>query len=129
MARKHGANIVIQHTTIACGSVDTTTKLPLAVPSSNATLRQVTYTQYVAGGTTGTFSVQIMRGTAGATAVNTATANTFIDADGAVALVHGSTEENIQVQGAEGDVLWIKTVKTGTVSADATLLLTLTWML
>lgn len=130
--RKVGASpqVVIQTIlTTAIGDVDQTNLIDAVVPGPNATLRQASYTTKTVGATTGTFSVQIMRGPAGATAVSAATATTFIDADAVVGTVHGQHDGGPTDNAAEGDRLAIKTVKAGTVSTGVVMLVVLTWIL
>ena len=133
MARTQRPNMIVQNLlTTAIGSTDTTTLFDLVVPGPYATLVQVTATTKTAGATTGTFSLQIMTGAAdaGTTAVGDASAGTFIDADAVAGTPHGSFKPNGNVgSAAEGQHIGIKTVKTGTVSTGAVLLLQLFWQL
>lgn len=133
MARQIRPNMVIQEIlTTAIGDSDATTLFDAVVPGNGATLVQVIATQKTAGGTTGTFSIQVMTGAADAknVAVGDASAVTFIDADAVAGTVHGSFRPNGKVAiDAEGQHLAIKTVKTGTVSSGAVLLLSLLWQL
>lgn len=130
MARmSHKGDIVVQTVlTAAIGDVDQTNLIDAVVPAPNATLRQASFTTKTAGATTGTFSVQIMRGPAGATAVSAASSATFIDADAVSGTVHGQLLGGPTDNSAEGDRLAIKTVKTGTVSTGVILLVVLTWI-
>jgi hypothetical protein len=131
MARKDitGSTFVQTILTTAIGDVDTTTMFDAVVPGPNAYLRQASYTTKTAGATTGTFSVQVMRGPAGATAISPATAVTFIDADAATGIIHGQHDGGPTDGSAEGDRIGIKTVKTGTVSTGVVMLIALTWKL
>jgi hypothetical protein len=133
MARIQRPNIVIQPIlTTAIGNTDTTTLFDAIVPGDRATLVQVLATQKTAGGTTGTFSIQIMTGAAdaGTTAVGDASAVTFIDADAVAGTVHGTFKPNGNVGAdTQGQHIGIKTVKTGTVSSGAVLLLILFWQI
>lgn len=63
----------------------------------------------------------------GSTSLTTATANTFIDADAVAGTIHGIVSGIKGVTLNEGDLISIATVKTGTVSANATLAIMLTW--
>jgi len=129
--RKHtGEKTVIQNIlTAAIGATDQTTLIDAVVPGPNATLVQASYTTKTVGATTGTFSVQVMRGEAGTTAISAPTATTFIDADAAVGTVHGQHDGGPTDGAAEGQHLGIKTVKAGTVSTGVIFIITLTWAL
>lgn len=129
MARKDISGSVFTQTVLtpAVGATDTTTALDAVVPQPFATLRQVSVTIKTNSADTGTFGVQIMRGTSGATLISPATATTFVDCDAANNTVSGQFDGGPTDANAEGDRIWIKTVKAGTVATGDVLLLALTW--
>lgn len=129
MARQGGKlrKIIHQNITLACGASDADNLVDLVVPSPNAELLQIGATQKTAGGTTGTFSLQVKYGETSPVAIGAATAVTFIDADAVAGTVHGQFAIKASVKDQEGKHLNISTVKTGTVSSNATLLLDLVW--
>lgn len=131
MARKlRNSNLVSQTFTLACGASDADNLVDAIVPSPNATLLQVTATTKTAGTGTGTFGLQVKYGESTPTAVGDASATTFINADGAAGTIHGSFTPNAAaVKGQEGAHLNISTVKAGTVSGNATLIIMLLWQL
>lgn len=131
MARLQRPNMIMQTLlTTAIGASDATTLFDLTVPCDNASLIMVQATQKTAGTGAGTFSIQVMTGAAdaGTTAVGSASTATFITAAAAAGTVHGSffpQSQGLNLVG--GQHLAIKTVKTGTVSAGAVLILNLFW--
>jgi len=132
MARKAISGTCVTQTTTtlaAIGAADATTAIDLVVPGPNATLRQAGFTIKTNSADTGTFGVQIMRGVAGATAISPATATTFIDADAANNTFAGAIDGGPTDGGAEGERLWIKTVKAGTVATGDVLIVNLVWIL
>jgi hypothetical protein len=133
MGRIQRPNLWVQQIlTTAIGSSDATTLFDIIVPGDYATLVAVVATQKTAGATTGTFSIQIMAGAADAAnvAIGDASSGTFIDADAVAGTVHGLFKPNGRaVSDAMGQHIGIKTVKTGTVSTGAVLLLQLFWQL
>jgi len=130
MRKSVTGTVITQNTvTLAIGDVDQTNLLDLVVPGPNAVLRQASFTTKTAGATTGTFSVQIMRGPAGAVAISAPSAATFIDADLVTGTIQGQLDGGPTDGAAEGDRLAIKTVKTGTVSTGVIMLVTFIWIL
>ena len=121
--------MVMQTFTVACGATDQDNLVDAMVPSPYATLLQVTALTKTAGVGTGTFSLQIFYEEATPVAIGAATAVTFVNADGAAGTIHGSFQPNATVVGKEGEHINVTTVKTGTVSSDATLILQLLWQL
>jgi len=126
MARFVQRRVFHQNTTVACGATDQNNPIDLLVPSPNCTALEVTVTTKTAGTGTGTFSIQLTYGGT-PTVVGLASATSFIDADAAAGTVHGSLSIRASIKDNEGARLGIKTVKSGTVSADATLILDFTW--
>lgn len=131
MSRLHRPNIVVQTFTVAAGATDQNNPVDALVPGPGATLLEAAYTTKTAGTGTGTFSVRVK---AGATDfLGVASATTFIDADAAAGVHHGvQAALNAPVgtgTAVEGARLGITTVKAGTVSADATLIVQLKWQL
>ena len=129
MARRTRPNMVMQTFTVACGASDADNLVDAMVPGPQATLLQATALTKTAGTGTGTFSLQVKYEEATPVALGAATATTFINADGAAGTIHGSFQPNALVLNKEGEHLNITTVKTGTVSADATLIVQLLWQL
>jgi hypothetical protein len=135
MARKVGEarSFVTQTVSIACGASNADNLVDLVVPSPAATLLNVSATQKVAGTGSGSFSLQIKYGgEAGGpslTAVGTASSTGLVVAAATAGTIHGSFSPNGLALNAEGAHLNISTVKTGTVSGNATILVILTWQL
>lgn len=127
MARRTRPNLVMQTFTIACGATDADNLVDALVPGPSATLLNVTATTKTAGTGTGTFSLQVMYEEATPVAIGAATAVTFINADGAAGTIHGSFQPNATVTNKEGEHINITTVKSGTVSGNATLIIQLLW--
>src|SRR6267142_2690027 len=128
MARRGGISpeYVQQNFIVACGSVDQNNPVDATVPCDGIQLVQATFTTKTAGTGTGTFSVKVTYGGT-PTDLSPASSATFIDADAVAGTYHGTLNGFPQVQGSEGARLGISTVKTGTVSADATLIVGLIW--
>jgi hypothetical protein len=115
---------------LACGASDADNLVDAMVPSEAATLLSVRALQKTAGGTTGTFSIQVKVGESSPVALGPASAATFIDADAVAGTVHGELEVNAQPGAAAvGKHINISTVKTGTVSSNATIIFQLLWSL
>lgn len=129
MARLLRTNTITQTFTLACGASDADNLVDFTVPSPGATLLQINATQKTAGTGTGTFGLQAKYGEASPTAIGAASATTFVDADAVAGTIHGQIFVNSQVLGAEGQHLNISTVKAGSVTGNATLILTLLWAL
>lgn len=129
MARRLRPNLVLQTFTVACGATDQNNLVDALVPGPAATLLNVTATTKTAGTGTGTFSLQVLYEEATPVAIGAATATTFVNADGAAGTIHGSFQPMTTVKDKEGEHLNITTVKTGTVSGDATLIIQLLWQL
>ena len=129
MARRQRPNLVMQTVVIACGASDADNLVDALVPGPAATLLNVTATTKTAGTGTGTFSLQIFYEEATPVAIGAATAVTFVNADGVAGTIHGSFQPNATVIGKEGEHINVTTVKTGTVSGNATLILQLLWSL
>jgi hypothetical protein len=127
MARRSGKRIIHQTVVLACGAADADNLVDLVVPSPGCELLQIGATQKTAGGTTGTFSLQVKYGESSPVAIGLATALTFIDADAVAGVVHGQFAVNSTLLGQEGKHLNISTVKSGTVSSNATLIIVLVW--
>jgi type 1 fimbria pilin len=119
--------MIRQEIALACGASDADNLVDLTVPSPNAELLQIGATTKTAGTGTGTFGLQVKYGEAAAVAIGAASAVTFIDADAAAGTVHGQFSVKTSVKDQEGKHLNIATVKSGTVSANATLLISLLW--
>lgn len=129
MSRTLRPHQIIQSFTLACGASDADNLVDAIVPTDNATLLEIVATQKVAGTGTGTFSLAAKYGESSPTAIGAASSATFIDADAAAGTVHGVATINALVQGQQGKHLNISTVKTGTVSGNATLIINLHWQL
>ena len=129
MARRHRPNMVMQTVLATCGASDADNLVDALVPGPSATLLNVTATTKTAGTGTGTFGLQIKYEEATPVAIGDATAVTFINADGAAGTIHGSFQPNATVVGKEGEHINITTVKTGSVTGDAVLILQLLWSL
>ena len=130
MARKSRPGIITLHGSVACGASDATNVIlgpdatatvGLVTPFDNMTFIGAYIVQRAAGTGTGTFSVRI---DSGSTAVSETTATTFIDADAVAATNQGFVDGNGNC-GAAGSQLKCTTVKAGTVSANATLAITM----
>lgn len=127
MARWSGRKIIRQEIALACGASDADNLVDLTVPSPNAELLQISATTKTAGTGTGTFGLQVKYGESSPVAIGAASATSFIDADAAAGTVHGQFAVKDEVANQEGKHLNISTVKSGTVSANATLLISLMW--
>lgn len=129
MARRSGnePSYLNQTISVACGAADADNLVDLVVPCQGATVAQVSATTKTAGTGTGTFGLQIKQGESSPTALTPATAVTFIDADAVAGTIHGSFSGDGLSAGTEGSHINISTVKTGTVSGNATLLLSIIW--
>lgn len=127
-AQRPGHNLIIQNVTLACGASDADNLVDLVVPGPAAELIRVSATQKTAGTGTGTFSLQVKIGESSPTAVGAASSATFIDADAVAGTVHGDFFPQAGTTSADQyKHINVSTVKTGTVSGNATLLLTFTW--
>lgn len=127
MARRTGKRFEQMIAVVACGSVDQNNPIDALVPSPNAYLQQVAATIKTAGTGAGSFGIQVTFGGT-PTTIGPASATSFITAAAAAGTFQGILTVNGQVKDQEGQRLGIKTVKSGTVSADATLILNLTWV-
>ncbi len=130
MPRKSRPGIIALHGSVACGAADAsnlilgpdaTASVALVTPFDNLTFLGAVIVQRVAGTGTGTFSVRIDSGT---TPVSETSAGTLIDAD-AVAGTYQGYVDGMGNCGTIGTQLKLTTVKTGTVSGNATLAVTL----
>lgn len=120
----------MQTVALACGASDADNLVDLVAPGPYASLLRISATTKTAGTGTGTFSLQVKVGESTPAALGAATAATFIDADAVAGTVHG--DFLVQARIAAGDEykhLNVSTVKTGTVSGNATLLIELVWQL
>lgn len=123
MARKLHP-ITTTHISLACGATDQTNVTNATCPHPNAQLLQAAVTQQVAGGTTGTFGIEIK---SGSTSLIPATATSYIDADAVAGTIHGVLTATKGITLSEGALISVATVKNGTVSSNATLAICLTW--
>ncbi len=130
MARIHRPNQYRQEIALACGATDADNLVDLTVPSPAATLLQISATTKTAGVGTGTFGLQVKYEEATPVAIGAASATTFIDADAVAGTIHGTfSPGGAAVLNKEGEHLNISTVKAGTVTGNATLLIALLWQL
>lgn len=130
MARRQRPHTVLQTATVACGATDQNNNLSLCVPGPNATLLHAQFFQVGQGTGAGTFSVRVKAGTTDF--LGPASSSTFITANAAVSTYHGVLDIDTPVgtgTAVEGARLGITTVKTGSVTADATLGVQLLWQL
>ena len=130
MARKIRRGIITLHGSVAAGAADATNlilgpdataSVALVNPFDSLTFIGAEVVQRVAGTGTGTFSCRI---DVGSTPVSETTAATFIDADAVAGTVQGFIDGNGNA-GAAGQQIKLTTVKTGTVSGNATLAITM----
>jgi cyanophycinase-like exopeptidase len=136
MARLQRFHQVSQAVTIACGATDGTNVIDLAVPFDGAILDRFSATQKVVGSGTGTFVVGISEFTSTGTSVGRS--NTITVTAAALGnTVHGNalgygTQAGVTNSGicvTMGNRLAVTTTKTGTVTANATLVLNLLWLM
>jgi len=114
------------------GAADADNLVDAVVPGDNCRLLGGTVTTKTAGTGTGTFSIKIMYEEATPVAVNAATATTYIDADAVAGVIHGAgvgLPGGEFIKGKWGEHLNVTTVKAGTVSGNAVLLISLLWEL
>src|ERR1041385_5645783 len=104
-------NTITHYVALAAGASDADNLIDATVPSDNCTLVNVLVTQKTAGTGTGTFSIQLKYGESSPTAIGSATATTFIDADAVAGTVHGTYTVNANVRNSAGKHLNISTVK------------------
>jgi hypothetical protein len=132
MARIRRAHAVNQTFVVTCGASNADNLVDAVVPGDRCKLLGGTVTTKTAGTGTGSFSVQIKYEEATPVAVNAATATTYVDADAAAGTIHGSGTRLVGgdfIDGKWGEHLNVTTVKTGTVSGDAVLIVNLLWEL
>jgi hypothetical protein len=108
--------------TAAVGDVDQGNVLDMVAPSEGAQVDHWSLTTKTAGATTGTFTGQLKDGTTTLTA-----ANITVDADAAAGVVHGTGTGNGGACIAAGNRITLTTLKTGTVSTGAVLLVYVAW--
>lgn len=129
MARRQRQYMVTSQfiTVTTTGESDTTLTILTAggqIPFAGARIDTVWATQAVVGGTTGTFTIQIMDG-----AVALTPAGITIDADAAAGVIHGSMRGNGVAAVNGGGQVGVATVKTGTVSDGPVLQITILWQM
>jgi len=132
MPRKVRPGIITLHGSVACGAADATNLIlgpdatasaALVMPFDNMTFLGAVVVQRVAGTGTGTFSIRLDIGATPVTVSETSAA-TFIDADAVAGTYQGYLDGNGNC-GAIGQQIKLTTVKTGTVSGNATLAITM----
>jgi hypothetical protein len=134
MARKiRDAGIITLVGSVACGASDAsnlilneaaTASVGLVLPFDNMTFLGASIVQRVAGTGSGSFSATIAVGS-GPTAVSQTSANTLVVAAATAGTYHGYVDGSGINCGAAGQQIKLTTVKTGTVSGNATLEVTL----
>lgn len=134
MARKiRDAGIITLVGSVACGAADgtavilneaATASVGLVLPFDNMTFLGASIVQRAAGTGSGSFSAQIAVGT-GPTGVSQVSANTLVVAAAAAGTYQGYVDGCGINCGAAGQQIKITTAKTGTVSGNATLEVTL----
>lgn len=120
-------NTITDTIVLAAGASDADNLVDSTVPSDNCTLVNVLVTQKTAGTGTGTFSIQLKYGESSPTAIGSASSATFIDADAVAGTIHGTYTVNTNVRNSAGKHLNISTVKTGSVTGNATCIYRVTW--
>ena len=110
-----------QSFTVTCGATDQDNLLTIVAPCAGASVRQIVFVTTTAGTGTGTFTVELQ------SADVAIAGKVTIDADAAANTIHGTSTGNGVTTAADGDILEIATVKTGTVSGDAVLKGSIIW--
>ena len=125
--RQREFSVVVQN---SVGDWRTTTGaqvLNLCAPTEGAILIDATFTTLTVGVGSGTYDSISIQESGTAIALTNTSGTAFIDADAAIATIHGTLEGNGTPATAQGTLLEVQVVVAGTITTGTQVMVSLTW--